>query len=212
MFCVWQGERVFVILETMSHEQKLLRTHRLDLVAATLRHIEAELESPQALGALLEVCVPPGWPPGEHDRHALEFFRDQLQAGGAVGVGWYVWYALSRDSTGRRQSLVGAAGYLGPPSNGSVEIGYSVVAEERARGYATEIVGALVTHAFTHPAVEWVAAHTSDANLPSTRVLLRCGFTRMGPGSEPGSVDYRRDRDRGIGASSNISQNTTFSH
>jgi len=160
----------------------------------SLAHIEAELQSPAALEPLLGVTVPPGWPPGEYDRSALEFFRDQLRAGGPSHVGWYGWYAITRGSNGQPESLVAGAGYLGPPSGGTVEIGYSVIPDARGRGYATELVEALTARAFQHPEVHAVIAHTSDLNVPSTRALLRCGFLRVGPGPEPGSVEYRRER------------------
>jgi RimJ/RimL family protein N-acetyltransferase len=178
----------------MTNQEHLLRTPRLDLVATTLQHIEAELENPASLGLLLGVTVPVGWPPGEYDRNALEFFRDRLRAGGSAHVGWYGWYAITRDSEGRRDSLVAGAGYLGPPAQGSVEVGYSVIPEARGRGYATELVEALVMHAFTHSEVHSVTAHTSDSNISSTQVLLRCGFQRVGPGSEPETVQYRRQK------------------
>lgn len=94
--------------------ERLIRTKHLDLVASTLTHIEAELERPGALAALLGVPIANGWPPGEYDRPALEYFRKQLQAGGAEGTGWYGWYAMTRGQDGNRISLVAAAGYLGP--------------------------------------------------------------------------------------------------
>ena len=178
----------------MTSPELILRTPRLELVATTLEHIEAELISPQALEPLLGVRIPPSWPPGEYDRDALEFFRDRLRAGGPSQVGWYGWYAMTRDDCGRRETLVAGAGYLGPPSAGSVEIGYSVIPEARGLGYATELVQVLTDHAFTHPEVRFVTAHTSDHNVPSTKVLLQCGFHRVGPGTEPGSVAYRRER------------------
>ncbi len=174
--------------------ERLLRTKRLDLVASTLQHVEAELKCPSALGPLLGASIPPGWPPGEYDRHALEFFHSQLQAGGRGVIGWYGWYAIARNSQGVRESLVAGAGYLGPPSDGVVEIGYSVIPDARRQGYATEIVAALVARAFEEPSVQHVIAHTSDENVPSTRVLLACGFERVGPGTEPGSVQYRAKR------------------
>lgn len=172
----------------------LIRTPRLDLVAATLEHVEAELQSRAALSRLLGADVPPGWPPGEYDRAAQEFFRGRLVALGPAVVGWLTWYAVARAPTGARGTLVAGAGFLGPPASGSVEIGYSVVPAARGRGYATEAVGALVAFAFEHAEVDEVVAHTSDDNPASTRVLLRCGFHRFGPGAEPGSVEYRRGR------------------
>ena len=90
--------------------------------------------------------------------------------------------------------LVAAGGYFGPPAGGSVEIGYSVIPEARERGYATELVEALVTRAFECDDVQRVIAHTSDSNIGSTRVLAKCGFTPIGPGNEPGTVQYRRER------------------
>src|SRR3954470_2435208 len=117
----------------MSTTELVLRTRRLDLVAATLEHIEAELENPGALGRLLGVDIPPEWPPGEYDRDALEFFHTKLQAS-PDHVGWYTWYAITRDLQGRRQSLVAAAGYFGPPSAGTAEIGYSVIPSARRNG------------------------------------------------------------------------------
>lgn len=178
----------------MPEHTHILRTSRLDLVAATLAHLEAELASPSTLDAALGVEIPDGWPPGEYDRDALEFFHAQLTAGGPDHVGWYGWYAITRNPQGERESLVAGAGYMGPPSGGIAEIGYSVIPSARRQGYATEIVAALVSHAFAQATVHEVVAHTSDANVASTQVLLRCGFERVGAGTEPGSVRHRITR------------------
>jgi RimJ/RimL family protein N-acetyltransferase len=160
-------------------------------VASSLAHIDAELQDPASLGALLGVAVPASWPPGEYDRDALDFFRDRLTAAGASQVGWYGWYALTLNAEGHCDSLVAAAGYFGPPAQGSVEIGFSVVPEARARGYATEIAQALISHAFDQPGVQLVNARAADSNVPSIRVLLKCGFHRVGPGAEPGIAEYQ---------------------
>lgn len=179
----------------MSAPEIILRTDRLELVASTLAHIDAEMENPPSLGGLLRAAIPSSWPPGEYDRTALEFFRDQLRAGGPSHVGWYGWYALACNASGERETLVAAAGYVGPPKHGSVEIGFSVVPEAQGRGYASEIVKALVTRAFKQPGMQTVIAHTYDSNEPSTRVLLRCGFLRVGAGGEPGVVKYQIARN-----------------
>jgi ribosomal-protein-alanine N-acetyltransferase len=165
-----------------------LRTERLDLLPATLAHLDAELESPEALGLLLGARVPSGWPPGEYDRGAIEFFRERLAADPS-SLGWYGWYALRREA-GEPAAVVGAVGYLGPPGpEGTVEIGYSIAPEFEAQGYATEIVVALVERAWSIPAVERVIAHTQPGNLGSIKVLERAGFQRLGPGGEPGAVE-----------------------
>jgi RimJ/RimL family protein N-acetyltransferase len=172
----------------------LARTARLELIAATPDLIEAELAGPEALGALLGVPVPASWPPGEYDRDALEFFTSRLVTGGPAALGWYNWYAITLGADGRRQSLVAGAGYLGPPADGVVEIGYSVVPEARGRGFATEIVQALAERALSLQAVRMVIAHTLASNTTSQGVLKRCGFIAAGPGAEPGLLRFERAR------------------
>jgi RimJ/RimL family protein N-acetyltransferase len=174
----------------------LIRTARLELLAATLDLIAAELEGPEALGALLGVPVPASWPPGEYDRDALEFFTSRLVAGGPSELGWYNWYAISIGADGRRESLVAGAGYLGPPLDGVVEIGYSVVPEARGRGFATEMVQALADRALSVDGVHTVIAHTLASNTPSQGVLKRSGFIAAGPGAQPGLLRFERTRSR----------------
>jgi [ribosomal protein S5]-alanine N-acetyltransferase len=170
-----------------------LHTARLDLVAATMAHHDAELQSPQRLGLLLRAEVPVGWPPGEYDRPALEFFRARLQES-PEAIGWYGWYAVRRGTRGEPEVVVGAGGYFGPPGpEGFVEIGYSVVESFRRQGYAKEMVGALLEHAFATPGVVRVIAETTLPNVGSVRVLERCGFVAAGAGREPDSVRFACD-------------------
>jgi ribosomal-protein-alanine N-acetyltransferase len=172
----------------------LARTARLELIAATLDLVQAELAGPEALGDLLGVPVPASWPPGEYDQEALQFFTAVLVSGGPAAIGWYNWYAISLNAEGRREALIAGAGYLGPPADGVVEIGYSVVPEARGRGFATEIVEALTTRALSVDSVHRVIAHTMDANTSSQRVLRRCGFLPAGPGEQPGLIRFERAR------------------
>ena len=59
-----------------SGQELVIRTRRLQLVAMTLAHIEAELQGGLALGPLLGVAIPSSWPPGEYDRDAMQFLLD----------------------------------------------------------------------------------------------------------------------------------------
>jgi RimJ/RimL family protein N-acetyltransferase len=172
----------------------VLRTARLELVAATLDLVLAELSGRPVLSRLLRADVPDTWPPGEYDRDALEFFRARLAAD-PEAAGWYGWYAIAVGGDGTGRSLVAAAGFLGPPdTDGMVEIGYSVLPEERGKGHAAEIVQALVDRACRASAVRFIVAHAADANPASAAVLRRCGFRRTGPGEGPGSSRYERHR------------------
>lgn len=174
---------------------KLLRlpAERLDMVAATLDHVCAEIEDPQRLGRLLGAQVEPDWPPGQYDHDAQEFFRDRLREGGPSVVGWYGWYALRRSPAGEPAVLVGAGGYLGLPDEmGQVEIGFSVAARWRGRGYATEMVETLVARALADPRVLRIVARTTADNQACCRVLEKTGFRRAGGDEPSGELLFER--------------------
>ena len=65
---------------------------------------------------------------------------------------------------------------------GVVEIGYEVVASCRGRGYATDAVRALVSHARERDDVERVVGHTPLERPASGRVLEKAGFVLVGEG------------------------------
>lgn len=169
---------------------RVLFSPRLFLVAATLRHLEAELQGPQALSELLGVAVPSSWPPGEYDRRAQEYFRDRLEAASPADAGWFGWYAITQSAPFAAPTLVAAAGFLGPPDAfGTTEIGYSVLPEATGLGYATEAVKALLAWALGNGASR-VIAHTTPSNAASVGVLRRCGFVEEGPVPDPGQVRF----------------------
>lgn len=180
----------------MNGHARPIETARLRLLAAGLEHAEAELLEPNGLGELLGVALPDGWPPGEVDRGALEYFRDAHRRGGEAVRGWLSWYALTRDG----RELVACGGYVGRPDGGRVEIGYSVVAAFQRRGFATELADGLVRRAFEQPDVHLVFAHAFDANVASTGVLRRCGFVRIAEGPQAGVARWELGRPVDAGA------------
>ncbi len=165
------------------------------MVPAAPEHIYAELESPSNLARLLKAEVEAGWPPGEYDRGAQEFFLNALNEGGSEAVGWYAWYAIRKSRSGKLPVLIGAAGYLGPPNEaGAVEIGFSVMPSWRGNGYASEIAEFLTGNAFSHSRVKMITAHTLDQNRASCRVLEKTGFKGTGDDGS-GSLCYVIKRD-----------------
>lgn len=173
--------------------KKYLQTDRLKLIAATAEHVRTELEDPDRLPQLLDADVSPAWPPGEYDRPAMEFFLSCFEAGGEAVEGWYVVCANEPNSlrSNSSHSLVGVGGYLGPPDAvRTVEVGYSVLSEWQHCGYASEMVQALVAHAFTFLAVKQVRAHTHNDNPASIKVLLNSGFQADGVGAEAGTLRF----------------------
>jgi RimJ/RimL family protein N-acetyltransferase len=79
-------------------------------------------------------------------------------------------------------TVVGEAGFKGPPLLGQIEIGYAMRPEYRGKGYMTEAVGALCAAAWAVPdySVDSIMARTLTGNTASHRVLIKNGFARSG--------------------------------
>jgi ribosomal-protein-alanine N-acetyltransferase len=166
-----------------------LTTPRLRLVPATRALIEAEFSGADRLGEALAAAVPDDWPPEHHDADTLRFWRDALSQPGAAG--WWLHYGIVINAN--PPTLVASVGYKGPPAEGVVEVGYSVVPTWQRQGLATEAIGALVRSAWERGA-DTVIAHTLQHLEPSIGVLRKLGFTESDP-PEPGVVAFTLRRN-----------------
>lgn len=164
----------------------MIVTARMRLAPATIALARAELADRAKFARLLSVVVPDEWPP-EMLADALPVFLQWMEAS-PDRVGWYVWYATIRSPGEESDVLAAGGGFKGPPQDGSVEIGYSVLHQFQGRGYATEMVRALTGWAFAQPSVARIVAETTEDNIPSMRLLHRLGFAEAGPAVEPGHV------------------------
>ena len=161
----------------MNNKIKSYHTERLELIAATVEHINAELNDINLFASMLNAEVGTEWPPGEYDKNAQEYFRDLLLKGREDLIGWLGWYAIKPSEENQSAVLIGAGGYFGPPSEiGEIEIGYSVIPSYQNKGYATEIVRALVDIACKDSRVKRISARTTDSNKASCKVLDKNGF------------------------------------
>ena len=88
--------------------------------------------------------------------------------------------------------IVGDVGFMGLPDDGVLEIGFSVIADRRRRGYATEAARAMVDWALHQPGVHSVIARCDAQNGPSIRVLERAGFMRVAEAD--GQIGWRIGR------------------
>jgi RimJ/RimL family protein N-acetyltransferase len=167
-----------------------LMTNRLRLVPATAPMIDAELQSRDRLAAALDAAVPPDWPPAHHEIETLRFWRVQLSQPGAAG--WWLFYVLLTD--GVAPTLVGTVAFKGPPADGMVEIGYSIVPTWQRRGLATAAARALIESAWAR-GVEMIVARTLPQLEPSIRVLHKLGFAPSESG-EPGVLAFVLRRAR----------------
>jgi RimJ/RimL family protein N-acetyltransferase len=104
-------------------------------------------------------------------------------------LSWYPRALLLRSEaatgTGGR-AVVGHAGFHGPPDEeGRVELGYSVVAEQRRKGLAEEAVCGLMTWAATTHGVRRFRACVGAENGPSLGLVRKLGFVEVGVHLDP---------------------------
>jgi [ribosomal protein S5]-alanine N-acetyltransferase len=171
-----------------------VETPRLELIAATELLVRADMEDGPLLARLVDRKVPENWPP-ELVAEARPYFLEDLTRPG--NVGWSCWYvALKQGRDPRTAFLIGTAGFKGlPSSDGTVEIGYSILPQYQGKGYASEAVSHLVRWAFMHRFVSRVTARTlPDAEI-SKRVLYKNGFKQVDEDARNGLLLFQIFRE-----------------
>ena len=157
-----------------------IATPRLALIAITPGSVEAEAAGMGELAKAVRARVPETWPPENWEPHVLGFLRDRF-ASDPSDVGWHRYIALRED--GGTRTLIGTVGGFRRAENpGECEIGYSVLAEYRGRGYATEAAQAFVRWALSHASIVDIVAQTFPSLPGSIRVMEKCGMMFVGAG------------------------------
>ncbi len=159
---------------------------RLELVAMSAEFHEASLAGDRArMEALLGARVPADWPELAYAR----LWRTWLRANPNLAP----WLARALVLRSERRML-GHAGFHSAPAPqylaeylpGSIELGYTVFASERRRGYAREAVVALMQFARReHPALTGFVASISPNNEPSLALVRGLGFAKVGEYDDP---------------------------
>jgi ribosomal-protein-alanine N-acetyltransferase len=165
-------------------------TERLRLIPASVASMKAEIASAKKLATLLNLHLPNAWPPPLNDRDSQRWMLNYLES--HQHSRWGMWYIVLR----RKRQLIGNCGFKGEPTNGAVEVGYSIAPEYHRRGYASEAVRGLLQFAFADPQVRRVLGETFPELTPSIGVLKKCGFRRVPGGSEPGVLRFSIPRHR----------------
>ena len=172
-------------------QENPIETPRLLLLTVTGATLEAD-RAGKGLGELLDVIVPPGWPPEFWDQKAIDYLFRRIGRSPHY-LGWCRYIALKQPAA--PPVLIGGCGSTASPETlEEVEIGYSVLKEFRRHGYVTEALNALVPWIFTHSPVSSVCAQTYPHLAASIGVLRKCGFILDGTGKDPGTVLFRRMR------------------
>lgn len=150
-----------------------LQAKRLTLIPCSIHIAQATIQDRDRLASLLSVRVPEEWP-GQDLREFLPLYARQLQADPAQ-LGWGIWLMIHA----AERTVMGDAGFKGKPgSEGTVEIGYSVLPVYRRQGFATEAARALVDWALAQRDVRRIIAECGPDNAASIRVLEKLGMQR----------------------------------
>jgi RimJ/RimL family protein N-acetyltransferase len=169
-------------------------TDRLELIAGTVALARAEVCYRLEFSRLLDANVPGHWPPPLENADTVALNLQRLEEA-PNEIGWWTWYLVLREDASSARFLVGVAGFRGKPtSDGTVEIGYSVLQRVQGFGYATEAVKGLLSWAFEHAEVSRVTALTLPELTPSIRVLEKSGFVTVGEGPEEGLIRFELSR------------------
>ena len=175
-------------------------TERLNLVAATPAMLKAELSDRAHLSELLAADIPAGWPPDLLDEGAVQYTLDKVRQG-PEQEGWWMWFVML--TAEHQHTLIGSAGYKGPPDERSaVEVGYGILPEFQCHGYATEATKALISRSNARDDVSIVAAETLPELKPSIKVMNKCGMSFVGPGAETGVIRYEVTREAWVASPS----------
>ncbi len=67
-----------------------------------------------------------------------------------------------------------------PDEKNEIEIGYGINISHHGKGYATEAVLSLSLYLFSNTNVNTIKAESNKSNIPSIKVLEKCGFIKVG--------------------------------
>lgn len=176
---------------------KAIKTRRLELIPGAPEIFRARVDDRDALARFLNGArVPENWPPELYDQDAVDWTAKYLDENPGA-AGWVVWYLVLRAESAAEgvRTALGICGFKGEPAaDGTVEIGYGVLAQYRRAGYASEAARALVGRAFSHPQVTRVIAETYPELAASIRVMEKNGLRFAGDGSEERVIRYELTR------------------
>jgi RimJ/RimL family protein N-acetyltransferase len=159
---------------------------RLELLAMSAEFHEASLAGERArMELLLGAHVPLDWPEERYARHWLGQLRERPELAR--------WLARAVVLRGERR-MIGHAGFHSAPAPayladylpGGIELGYTVFAADRRRGYARETVAALMAFARAEaPALAGFVASIDPTNAPSLAIVRRLGFAKIAERDDP---------------------------
>lgn len=92
----------------------------------------------------------------------------------------YLWYTSWEIVLKRTNTTIGGIGFGGELNDkGEVETGYMIDGNHHNQGYATEALRTMIRWAFTQANVQAIIVRTYADNLPSRKMMDKCGFNQV---------------------------------
>ena len=156
-----------------------IETQHLLLLPCSLEMLQIAIEGNSSIQEKLDIEVAENWT--EFGLAPLQYSYDKLSSDHEEN-GWWTYFPIHKGEN----KLIGSCGYKGKPSeSGVVEIGYEVAPDYRTMGFATEMANGLISNAFSNPRVTMIIAHTLSEENPSTKILRKIGFIKVGEINDP---------------------------
>ncbi|MFN8439228.1 MAG: GNAT family N-acetyltransferase [Caldilineaceae bacterium] len=150
----------------------------IEIVPCSVERLEKLMEGTDAFLKSYGLQVVDGYMPFEG---ALEYMLGQMKAS-QLWHPWLPYLFVYRPD----QALVGLGGFKSiPDAKRTVEIGYSVAPRYQGKGFATSAAQQLIQIAFESKLVDCVCAHTLAEPNASTKVLEKCGMTKVSETVDP---------------------------
>jgi ribosomal-protein-alanine N-acetyltransferase len=148
------------------------------LLAATVPLLNALNDDRPLFSEMVGSAVPDGWP---EFPEAIGFTLEHLQSASEADRSWSMQFFVDQ----RTGALLGSGGFVAPPVDRTVEIGYEIAPAFRGRGFGAAAARVLVERAVASGEVDRVLAHTLPGPNPSTGVLVSVGFEHVDIQEDP---------------------------
>lgn len=148
-----------------------LDTERLRLIPLSAENLRLLIDNPKKMEQSLSIIESNGFLSSDL-KQAMEIRLSKLLCDEENYI-WYTnWLIVSKD----QNCSVGGVMLKGLPNeNGEVVIGYYTLPEYQGNGYMTETINTMKNWLLNQTDVIYVIADTDKDNIPSHRVLEKCG-------------------------------------
>lgn len=150
----------------------IIEATNLKLAPCDQETLKAVMEGNESLSQQLGIPVAEDWLYA--DNHSLEQASQCLEE--VAEKGWWLYLVIDKEEN----VVVGSGGFKGKPDEkGMVEVGYEISPAHRGNDFATEVMEALIDHAFGNFRVKMITSYTLGELNRYAKVLLNCGFKRV---------------------------------